>query len=36
MKFFDFGYGAALAYVLLIVVMLILMFFFRRMREIYE
>jgi multiple sugar transport system permease protein len=36
MKFFDFGYGAALAYVLLMVVMIILMFFFRRMREIYE
>jgi multiple sugar transport system permease protein len=36
MKFFDFGYGAALAYVLLVVVMLILTFFFRRMREIYE
>ncbi len=36
MKFFDFGYGAALAYVLLLVVMIILTFFFRRMREIYE
>lgn len=36
MKFFDFGYGAALAYILLIVVMIILMLFFRRMREIYE
>jgi len=36
MKFFDFGYGAALAYILLVVVMLILTFFFRRMREIYD
>jgi len=36
MKFFDFGYGAALSYILLIVVMFILMLSFRKMRELYE
>ena len=36
MKFFDFGYGAALSYMLLIVVMIILMLFFRKMRELYD
>ncbi len=36
MKFFDFGYGAALSYMLLLVVMIILMLSFRKMRELYE
>jgi len=36
LKFFDFGYGAALSYILLVVVMIILMLFFRKMQEIYE
>lgn len=36
MKFFDFGYGAALSYMLLIVVMIITLLSFRKMREIYE
>ena len=36
MKFFDFGYGAALSYMLLVVVMIILTLFFRKMRELYD
>jgi multiple sugar transport system permease protein len=35
-QFFDFGYSAALAFLLLIVVMFIISFFFRRIRQIYQ
>ena len=34
--FFDFGYAAALGFLLLFVVMFVLTFFFRRIREIYQ
>lgn len=35
-QFFDFGYAAALAFLLLIVVMFVITFFFRRIRQIYS
>jgi len=35
-QFFDFGYAAALAFLLLIVAMVIITFFFRRIRQIYS
>jgi len=34
--FFDFGYAAALGFLLLFVVMFVITFFFRRIREIYQ
>ena len=35
-RFFDFGYGSALAFLLLIVVLFLLMSFFKRIRQVYQ
>jgi multiple sugar transport system permease protein len=35
-RFFDFGYGSALAFLLLIVVLFLLMWFFKRIRQVYQ
>jgi multiple sugar transport system permease protein len=35
-RFFDFGYGSALAFLLLVVVLVILTFFFKRIRQAYQ
>lgn len=36
LRFFDFGFSSALAYVMLVVIAIIATFVFRRMREVYE
>ncbi len=35
-RFFDFGYGSALAYLLLVAVLIVVLFFFNRIRQTYQ